>query len=249
MSGGGSQIEGKNPVLEALKAGRPINRILISNDIERHTVIAEILHLARLKRVPVDHMSGELLKMKSLTGSSQGVIAYVSPKGYADVDGLIEEAVSKGTPALFILLDGLEDPHNLGAILRTADAAGVNGVIIPERRSVGLTETVSKVSAGAIEYVPVARVNNLNNAIKLFKDAGIKVVGIEGSGTKDFREADLSVPVAIVIGGEGKGISRLVKENCDEVVNIPMKGKISSLNASVAAGVIMYEVLRQRTKK
>jgi 23S rRNA (guanosine2251-2'-O)-methyltransferase len=145
------------------------------------------------------------------------------------------------------MLDGLEDPQNLGAIIRTADASGVHGVIIPQRRAVGLTGTVAKTSAGAIEYVPVARVVNLNNAIKTLKDNNVWVIGIDQDGKRSFLEIDFKLPTALVIGGEGKGLSRLVKENCDEVASIPMKGKISSLNASVAATVTMYEVLRQRS--
>jgi 23S rRNA (guanosine2251-2'-O)-methyltransferase len=177
------------------------------------------------------------------------VIAFASAKGYVDIHDLIDISRSKNEPAFYVMLDGLEDPHNLGAIIRTADAAGVHGVIIPERRSVGLTETVTKVSAGAIEYVPVARVVNLNNAIRTLKENDVWVIGVDEDSKKPYTEIDFTLPTALVIGGEGKGISRLVKENCDEVVSIPMKGKISSLNASVAAGVVMYEVLKQRSLK
>jgi 23S rRNA (guanosine2251-2'-O)-methyltransferase len=241
------QLEGRNPILEALRSGRPINKILISKDIERHSSIAEILHLSKQKRVPIEWVTPDVIKAKSSTRSPQGIIALTSAKDYIDIHDLMEITSSKNEPAFYVILDGLEDPHNLGAILRTADAAGAHGVIIPERRSVGLTETVAKVSAGAIEYVPVARVVNLNNAIKTLKENNIWVIGIDEEGKKLFTEIDFKLPTAIVIGGEGKGISRLVKENCDEVVSIPMKGKISSLNASVAAAVIMYEVLRQRS--
>lgn len=240
------QIEGRNPVLEALRSGRALNRILISKDIERHSAIAEILHLSKQKRVPVEYVGSEVIKARA-SGAAQGVIAYASAKEYEDVDDLISKIKSGEEPAFLLILDGLEDPHNLGAILRTADAAGVHGVIIPERRSVGLTETVAKVSAGAVEYVPVARVVNINNTIKKLKEEGIWVIGIEENAKKDFRSIDYKLPTTIVIGGEGKGISRLVKENCDELVAIPMKGKISSLNASVAAGVAMFEVVRQRS--
>ena len=219
------QIEGKNPVLDALRSGRPINKLLISNEIERHSAIAEILHLSKNKRIPVEWVSPDVIKAKSITRSPQGVIAYSSAKGYLDIHDLLEVSKDKNEPALLLLLDGLEDPQNLGAIIRTADAAGVQGVIIPERRSVGLTEAVAKVSAGAIEYVPVCRVVNLNNAIKLLKDNGIWIIGIDQQGKKRYTEIDLKLPTAIVIGGEGKGISRLVRENCDEVVSIPMKGK------------------------
>jgi len=240
-------IEGRNPVLEALRAGRSMNKILISNDVERHSAIAEILHLAKEKKIPVEWLSPEILKTKSSTRSPQGVIASVSEKEYVDVHDLLDITRSKNEPAFYVMLDGLEDPHNLGAIIRTADASGVHGVIIPQRRAVGLTGTVAKTSAGAIEYVPVARVVNLNNAIKTLKENNIWVIGIDQGGKRSFTEIDFKLPTAIVIGGEGKGLSRLVKENCDEVVSIPMKGKISSLNASVAAAVAMYEVLRQRS--
>jgi 23S rRNA (guanosine2251-2'-O)-methyltransferase len=239
-------IEGKNAVLEALRSGRAINRICISKDIERHSAIAEILHLSKEKRVPIEWLPSDVIKAKSLTKAAQGVIAQTSAKDYADIDDLLQEVKNNNIVPFFVMLDGLKDPHNLGAILRTADAAGCNGVIIPERRSVGLTETVTKVSAGAVEYVPVARVINLNQTIRTLKEEGIWVVGIDSGGKRDIYEFDLKLPVCIVVGAEGEGLSRLVGENCDEILSIPMKGKISSLNASVAAGVVMYEVLKQR---
>jgi len=241
-----NQIEGKNPVLEALRSGRPINKILVSKDIERHSAVAEILHLSKEKRIPIEWVSPDILKMKSSMKSHQGVIAYASAKEYVDIHDLLDITRSKNEAAFYVILDGLEDPHNLGAIIRTADAAGVHGIIIPERRAVGLTETVSKVSAGAVEYVPVARVVNINNAIKTLKEENVWIIGIDQEGKRSFTEVDFKLPTAIVIGNEGKGISRLVKENCDEVVSIPMKGRISSLNASVAAAVIVYEALKQR---
>ena len=241
------QIEGRNPVLEALRAGRSINKILISNDIERHSAIEEILHLAKERKIPVEWLSPEILRTKISTRSPQGVIAYASAKEYVDVHDLLDITRSRNEPAFYVMLDGLEDPQNLGAIIRTADASGVHGVIIPQRRAVGLTGVVAKTSAGAIEYVPVARVVNLNNAIKTLKENNIWVIGIDQGVKRTFTEIDFKLPTVIVIGGEGKGLSRLVKENCDEVASIPMKGKISSLNASVAAAVAMYEVLRQRS--
>jgi len=241
-----SQIEGKNPVLEALRSGRALNKILISNNMERSGSVAEILHLSKTRRVPVEWVPSDILKRKSRAGSPQGIIAYTSAKEYVDIYDLLEITKSKNCPAFYIMLDGLEDPHNLGAIIRTADAAGVHGLIVPERRAVPLTDTVAKVSAGAIEYVPVARVTNLNNTIKILKENNIWVIGLEHKCGKLLYEMDLKLPIALIIGGEGKGISRLVKENCDEVVSIPSMGKVSSLNASVAASVAMYEVLRQR---
>ena len=242
-----SQLEGRNPVLEALRSGRPLNKIFISKDIDRHSAVAEILHLAKQARVPIDNVPSESIKRMSLTGSAQGVIALAAAKGYLDVHDLLAISKKKNEPAFFIILDGLEDPHNLGAILRTADAAGVHGVVIPERRSVGLTETVAKVSAGAVEYVPVARAVNLNNAIRTLKDEGVWVIGIDEDAKRTFTQIDLTLPTAMVIGGEGKGISKLVKENCDDTASIPMKGKITSLNASVAAAIVMYEAVRQRS--
>ena len=240
------QIEGRNPVLEALRSGRTLNKILISSDIERHSSIAEILHTAKERKIPVERLSPEILKAKSATKSAQGVIAYASPKEYVDVHDLLAISKSRNETPFYVMLDGLEDPHNLGAIIRTADAAGAHGIIIPQRRAVGLTETVAKVSAGAIEYVPVAKEVNLNNAIKTLKDNSIWVIGVDQDGKRSFTEFDFTLPTAIVIGAEGKGLSRLVKENCDEVVSIPMKGKISSLNASVAAAIVMYEAVKQR---
>lgn len=239
-------IEGRNPVLEALKAGRPIGKILLAKTSERHGVIAEILHLSREKGVPVEYVERQAIARLTQTGASQGIIALTTAKEYADLDELLAIPGEKKQPALFIILDGIEDPHNLGAILRTADAAGVHGVIIRERRAVGLTPVVEKASAGALEYVPVARVANISQTIETLKKQNIWVTGIDQSGDKGYTRIDYKIPTAIVIGGEGKGISDLVKKNCDFLARIPMKGRISSLNASVAAGVVMYEVVRQR---
>jgi 23S rRNA (guanosine2251-2'-O)-methyltransferase len=241
-----AMLEGRNPVLEALKSGRPMNRIYISKDIERHSSIAEILHLSKERRIPIEWVSADVIKAKSHTKTAQGVLASTSAKDYVDVEDLLQEVKAKALVPFFVMLDGLKDPHNLGAILRTADAAGCNGVIIPERRAVGLTETVTKVSAGAVEYVPVARVINLNHTIKILKEEGIWVVGIDAGGKRDIYAFDFKMPVCLVVGAEGEGLSRLVGENCDEILSIPMVGKISSLNASVAAGITMYEVMRQR---
>jgi len=245
MSG---QIEGKNSVLEALKAGRPIDKILISTNIARHSTVAEIMYLSKQKGIPVIHTEKAKLDRMSETGSHQGIIAVALEKQYVEVEDLLESAKKKGEEPFIILLDGIEDPHNLGAVIRTAEAAGAHGIVIPKRRSAGLSATVSKTSAGAIEHLPVARVANISDVILKLKKAKVWVVGIENSAEKSFTDFDYKLPVAIVIGGEGGGISRLVKENCDELVSIPMKGKISSLNASVAAAVVMYEILRQRSR-
>ncbi|MBX6396122.1 MAG: 23S rRNA (guanosine(2251)-2'-O)-methyltransferase RlmB, partial [Alicyclobacillaceae bacterium] len=177
----------------------------------------------------------------------QGVIADVAPFAYADVDDLLAAVAESGRPGLFVLLDGIEDPHNLGSILRTAEACGVDGVVIPKRRAAAVTETVSKASAGAVEYVPVARVANLPQTVVRFKEAGYWVIGADGNGRRSYLDPDYSVPTALVIGGEGTGLSRLVRQRCDEVVHIPMFGRVNSLNAGVAAAVLLYEVVRQRT--
>jgi 23S rRNA (guanosine2251-2'-O)-methyltransferase len=240
-------IEGRNPVLEALRSGRPIGKILLFRNIERHSNIAEIIHMAQSRGIPVEYVERQTIDRLSETGANQGIIAYTVAKDYVDLDELLAVSKDKNEPAFLVILDGIEDPHNLGAILRTADAAGVHGVIVREKRAVGLTSIVEKASAGAVEYVPVSRVTNINQTIQSLKQNDIWVVGIDQDGNTDYSRIDYKPSTAIVIGGEGKGLSELVKKNCDFLARIPMKGKISSLNASVAAGVIMYEVLKQRT--
>jgi 23S rRNA (guanosine2251-2'-O)-methyltransferase len=247
MTGTSETIEGRNPVLEALRAERPIHKILMANNLERHSVIAEILHLARSRSVPVEYVERQIIDRQSLSGAHQGVLAFASAKEYCDLDDLLAIPHAKNEPAFFALLDGIEDPHNLGAIIRTADAAGAHGVIIREKRAVGLTSIVEKASSGALEYVPVARVTNLTQTIESLKKDNIWVVGIDQSGDSEYTRIDYKTPTAIVIGGEGKGISPLVRQHCDFLARIPMKGKITSLNASVAAAVVMYEVLKQRS--
>lgn len=242
-----NQIEGKNSILEALKTNHPIDKILISKDIGRHSTIAEILHLSKQKGVPLIYLEKSKLDNISQTKSHQGIIAYVPEKEYVEVEDILSLAKKKNEQPFIIILDSMEDPHNLGAILRSAEATGAHGIIIPKRRSVGLTPTVAKTSAGAIEYMSVAKVANLSNAISKLKKQNIWVIGIESKGKTSYIKFDFKMPIAIVIGSEGKGISRLVKENCDELLSIPMKGKITSLNASVAAAVVMYEVLKQRS--
>jgi 23S rRNA (guanosine2251-2'-O)-methyltransferase len=185
----------------------------------------------------------------AVTRSHQGVIAYVSVKDYVEVDDILEIARESGRPPFILVLDEITDPQNLGSLLRTADAAGVHGVIIPKRRAVGLNAAVSKASAGAVEYVPVARVTNIGQTLDVLKKNNIWVIGTDSSGKQPFYEGDLKGPVALVIGSEGEGIGRLVLEKCDFVVNIPMMGKITSLNASAAGAVVMYEILRQRGSK
>jgi len=239
-------IEGRNPVLEALKAGRPINKLLLSKNIGRHSVIGQILYHARRNGVLVEYVDSRFIQKLSSTGHSQGVLAMVATKEYVDLNYLLEASQLRDDLPLYIILDGIEDPHNLGAILRTADAVGAHGVIIPQRRAVGLTAAVSRTSAGAVEYIPVARVRNIPQSIKHLQQVGIWTIGIDMAGDKGYTQADYRQPVALAIGAEGKGLSRLVKERCDQIVSIPMKGHVASLNASVAGALVMYEAERQR---
>lgn len=240
-------IEGRNPVIEALKADRPLNKIMLADNTGKHSVIAEILYLARSRSVPVEYVAREALDRSSMTGAHQGVIAYAAAKEYVELDDLLNVSKQKGEPPLYCILDGIEDPHNLGAIIRTAEGSGVHGLVIRERRAAGLTGAVAKASAGAVEYVPVARVTNISQSMETLKKSGVWIAGVDASGKTDYHKADFTAPTAIVIGGEGKGLSDLVRKRCDYLVSIPMRGKISSLNASIAAALIMYEALRQRT--
>ena len=238
-------ISGRNPVLEALKAGRPINKILLGKNISRHSIIGEIINLARNNGILLEYVESSVIERVISTGS-QGVVAFTSAKNYSSLDGLLAISGQKAELPFYLILDGIEDPQNFGAILRSADATGVHGVIIRERREVGLTGSVAKASAGAIEYVPVARVTNIAQTIEELKKRNIWVIGVDMAASQDYRQVDYNIPVAIVIGGEGGGLSPLVRKRCDLTVSISMKGKISSLNASVAAALVMYEVSYQR---
>jgi 23S rRNA (guanosine2251-2'-O)-methyltransferase len=241
-------IEGRNPVLEALRSGRSIGKILLAKNGARHSVVAEIIHLAQSKNVLIEYVERQAIDRQSETGASQGVMAFSIAKEYITLNELLTISNAKGEPALYVILDGIEDPHNLGAILRTAESTGVHGVIIRERRAVGLTPVVEKAAAGAVEYIPVAKVVNIAQTMETLKQNNIWTVGIDQSGETDYTRMDYKPPTAIVIGGEGKGLSDLVKKRCDFLACIPMKGHITSLNASVAAGVVMYEAVRQRLK-
>ena len=239
------QLEGRNAITEALKSGRTIDKVFIAaGDIDK-----ALQHLAAQAKeagavvVPVDRRK---LDMMSTTRSHQGIIALAAAREYYSLDDLLAVAAEKGEAPLLVICDELSDPHNLGAILRTAECAGAHGVIIPKRRSVGLTATVSKASAGAVEYVKVARVTNINAAISELKEKGVWIFGTAAEGSVPMYQADLTVPAAIVIGSEGDGMSRLVRQNCDVTVHIPMKGQINSLNASNAASILLYEAVRQR---
>jgi len=239
-------IYGRNPVQEAIRAGRELKKVLIA----RGTKLPPPLMVAlRENRVPFQEVNRERLDSLCGTTNHQGIAVQVAAAQYVDWEEILERARAQGEAPLIILLDELEDPHNLGAILRTAEGAGAHGVIIPKRRNVGLTGTVAKAAAGAVEYVPVARVPNLVQVIRELKEQGIWVAGLDGAADKTIWEQDLTGPLALVVGGEGKGLSRLVRENCDYLVKIPMSGRLNSLNASVATAICVYEVLRQRQGK
>ena len=239
------QLEGRNAVTEALRAGRTIDKVFVADgDTDRglQRLAAEAKEAGAVI-VPVDRRK---LDTMSFTRSHQGIIALVAAHEYATVDEILEEAAARGEAPLIVICDELTDPHNLGAIMRSAECAGAHGIIIPKRRSVSLTATVAKASAGAVEYMKVARVTNINNAINELKEKGVWIFGTAAEGSIPMYKADLTGAVAIVIGNEGEGMSQLVRKNCDVMVHIPMKGKISSLNASAAASILLYEAVRQR---
>ena len=239
-------IEGRNAVTEALRAGTPIDKIYLARG-ETDAALGHIASTARSKGVVVVECDRRKLDGMSRTHSHQGVIALAAVREYATVDDILNAAREKGEPPLIVVCDELSDHHNLGAVIRTADAAGAHGVIIPKRRSAGLTAVVAKTSAGAVAHVPVARVANLPSLLKELKEEGVWVFGTAMNGSTPLYQADLKGPAAIVIGSEGEGMGRLVTENCDFTVSIPMFGKINSLNASAAAAVLLYEAVRQRT--
>ena len=239
------QVEGRNAVLELLESERDINKILIANG-EKHGSIYKIISIAKERKIPITEVDRSKLNKISQTQNHQGVIAIVPPFNYCEVYEILELANEKNEQPFILILDGIEDPHNLGSIIRTAETAGVHGIIIPKRRSATVNSTVSKVSAGAVEYMKIARVNNINETIRQLKKQGIWICGTDMETETIYTKQDYRLPIAIVIGSEGFGMSRLVKENCDFLVKIPMKGKINSLNASVSAGIIMYEVVRKR---
>ena len=238
-------IEGRNAVTEALRSGRTINKVFLADgDTDRS--LGKLAAMARDAGAVVVRMDRHKLNEMSPTGAHQGIIAAVAAHEYSTIDEILATAEERGEAPLIVICDELSDPHNLGAILRTAECAGAHGVIIPKRRSVGLTAVVSKASAGAIEYMKVARVPNISAAIRELKDRGVWIYGTAAEGASPLYETDLTGPAAIVIGNEGAGMSRLVAENCDFKVSIPMKGHISSLNASTAAAILLYEAVRQR---
>ena len=241
------QIEGRNAVLEAFRSGKCVDKLFILDGCQDGPV-RTIAREARKTDTIINYVSKERLDQLSETHAHQGVIAQVAAYDYSTVDEILARAEEKGEAPFLIILDNVEDPHNLGAIIRTANLAGAHGVIIPKRRAVGLTSTVAKTSAGAINYTPVAKVTNIVRTIEELKEKGIWFVCADMGG-ETMYDLDLTGPMGLVIGNEGEGVSRLVKETCDFVVSIPMKGDIDSLNASVAAGVLAYEIVRQRLAK
>ena len=237
-------IEGRNAVLEAYRAGKTIDKLYVQDGV-KDGPIQSIIREAKKQDTIVNFVSRERLNQMSEEGHHQGVIAHAAAYEYAEVEDILKAAEEKGEPPLIFLLDGIEDPHNLGAIIRTANLAGAHGVIIPKRRASGLTAVVAKTSAGALNYTPVAKVTNLAATIEELKEKGLWFVCADMNGELMYR-LNLKGPVGLVIGGEGDGVGRLVREKCDMVASIPMKGNIDSLNASVAAGVLAYEIVRQR---
>ena len=242
------RIYGSNPVFEALNSGREIDKIFILEGA-RHSRLAEITSLAKKRGIHYTLVNRKKLDELSGGGNHQGVLAFAAMHSYVEVEDILSAAKAKGEPPFILIAEGLKDPHNLGSIIRCANAAGAHGVIIPKNRSVGLNSTVAKVSAGAVEYTPVARVTNIGNVIDKLKDAGLWIAGTALEGSVLHTKADLTGALAIVIGSEGEGLSRLTREKCDFLVKIPMLGQAESLNASVAAGILLYESVRQRMEK
>lgn len=239
-----NRVEGRNPVLEALRSGRSVDKIYVQAGLQDGP-IQTILREAGKRDAVVTFVTRERLNQMSETGNHQGVIASVASYQYASVEEILQRAEEKGEPPFLILLDEIEDPHNLGAIIRTANLAGAHGVIVTKHRAAGLTATVAKASAGAVNYTPVAKVTNLSNTIDSLKKRGLWFVCADMGGTRMY-DLDLRGPIGLVIGNEGTGVGRRVREKCDYIASIPMKGQIDSLNASVAAGVLAYEIVRQR---
>ena len=238
------KIEGRNAVLEAFRSGKTIDKLFILDGCQDGPV-KSIVREAKKHDTIISYVAKERLDQMSETGKHQGVVAFAAAYEYAEVEDLLKNAEEKGEPPFLFILDGIEDPHNLGAIIRTANLAGAHGVIIPKRRAVGLTATVARTSAGALNYTPVAKVTNIASTIEELKDRGMWFVCADMGGETMYR-LNLTGPIGLVIGNEGEGVSRLVKEKCDMIASIPMKGDIDSLNASVAAGVLAYEIVRQR---
>ncbi len=245
MPAADEQIYGRQAVLEALRASRPLRKILIGRGSRPTGTLGTILDLARREDIAVQFVDHRRLD-DLVRGRHQGVVAFGSARPLGSVDDILNAARAGGQSPLILILDGVEDPANFGAILRTAEGAGVHGVIIPKHRAVGLTPAVARTSAGAVEYMPVAQVTNVVRALEELKTAGLWVVGADPEARDVHYQANLAQPLAVVLGGEGRGLGRLVKEHCDLLVRLPMQGRISSLNVAVAAGVLLFEIVRQR---
>jgi 23S rRNA (guanosine2251-2'-O)-methyltransferase len=243
-----SIIEGKNPVIELLKSGHPVTKVLLADNLKPDEAVSQILNLTKTRNIPVARAPRQEIDRQSTTGTHQGVIAYAAAKKYYSLNELLAISTKENEPPLYIILDGIEDPQNLGSILRTAYASGIHGVVIRERRAAGLTASVAKASAGAMWYMPVASVSSIAYAVETLKKNNVWVIGIDRSGQAEYTKMDFRSPTAIVIGSEGQGLSELVKKRCDFLANIPMRGEITSLNASVAAALVMYEAFRQRNR-
>ena len=242
------QIEGRNSVLELLESGKDVNKIFVTRG-EKHGSINKILGIAKERKIIVVEKDKKQMDEMAQEENYQGVIAIVPPFEYVEISDILEVAKERNEDPFVIVLDGIEDPHNLGSIIRTAETAGVHGVIIPKRRAVSVNSTVNKASAGAVEHMKIARVTNISDAIEELKQAGLWVCGTAVDTNKYYYNQDLTGPLAIVIGNEGKGMSEKVRKNCDFLVKIPMKGKVQSLNASVSTGIVVYEAVKQRIRK
>lgn len=242
------QVEGRNAVLELLESGKDINKIYVEKG-EKQGSISKILAKAKENKILVTEVDKIKFRQMTQTPNAQGIIAIVPPFDYCDVYDIIKLAKEKNEDPFIVLLDGIEDPHNLGSIIRTAETAGVHGIVIPKRRAASVNSTVAKVSAGAVEHMKIARVNNIVETINALKKEGIWICGTDMEADEYYYRQDLTGPLAIVIGSEGNGMSRLTKEKCDFLTKIPMQGKITSLNASVSAGIVIYESRKQRMEK
>lgn len=239
------QIEGRNSVIELLESKKDINKIFVTKG-EKHGSINKILAMARERNVIIVEKDKRQMEQMAQTPNYQGVIAIVPPFEYCEIEDILEDAKNKNEDPFVLILDGIEDPHNLGSIIRTAETAGIHGVIIPKRRAASVNSTVSKVSAGAVEHMKIARVTNISDSIQKLKDNGLWICGTDIDAKNYYYNQDLKGPLGIVIGNEGQGMSEKVKKNCDFLVKIPMKGKVTSLNASVSTGIVVYESVKQR---
>jgi len=242
-------IVGRNAVLEALRADHPIERISLEEGVKVDVRLDEIVRLARMKDISIEYVSRHTLDAGGRYGAHQGIVAFTSSRPSLTVTDLLAVSTRENEPAFYVILDGVEDPHNLGAVIRTAEATGAHGVITRSKRAVGLTPAAVKAAAGAAEYVPLVQVPNISQTVELLKKKGVWIVGIDIAGKDDYTDIDYTLPTAIVIGAEGAGISSLVRSKCDFLASIPMRGKITSLNTSVAAAVVLYEAFKQRTSK